>query len=208
MYTVYTADTPNGRKVTIALEELGLPYELHHVDLSAGEQHTPEFLALSPNGKIPVVVRQRDGHAIFESGAVLIELADQGGFLLPSHGAARDRVLSWLFLQVGSVGPMLGQVWWFRHGAAAANPDALARYDREARRLYGVVDRELARSAFLGSDTLSIADIAMYPWLATYEELGIGVAEWPHVVRWLAWMAERPAVVRGLARARPGSVAR
>jgi GST-like protein len=147
-------------------------------------------------------VRHVDGHATFESGAILIELADRAGRLLPADGPERSRVLSWLFMQVGSVGPMLGQLWWFRH-AGAANTQALERYEREVRRIYGVVERRLAESAFIGTSTYGIADIAMYPWLASHEELGIDLDAYPNVARWIATVAARPAVVRGLRYAAP-----
>jgi GST-like protein len=203
MYHLYTADTPNGRKATIAFEELGLPYEIRHVDLNKGEQHQPEFLSISPNNKIPAILRCEDGLAIFESGAILMHLASQAGRLLPQEEAARNRVLAWLFMQVGSVGPMLGQLWWFRHASSTPNEQALQRYTRETLRIYGVIERELARSAHIGGDDYSIADIAMFPWLVSTHELGIDLADFPHVGRWLQQVAARPAVQRGLELSRP-----
>jgi GST-like protein len=196
MLTLYTADTPNGHKATIALQELELPHAVHLVDLDAGEQHSAEFAAMSPNHKIPLLVD--DGRAIFESGAILIHLADQAGRLLPAAGAARSEVLQWLFMQVGSTGPMLGQLWWFRH-AGKDNEQALQRYGREVRRLYGVYDQRLATQAWLAGGAYSIADIATWPWLASHHELGIDMADYPQVAGWLARIGARDAVRRGVA---------
>lgn len=204
-YHLYTADTPNGRKLTIAFEELGLPHVVHHVDLNKGEQHAPEFLAISPNNKIPAMVRPQDGLALFESGAMLLHLAEQTGRLLPQDAHGRSRVLAWLFMQVGSVGPMLGQLWWFRHASGTPNPQALERYTRETLRIYGVIERELAASPYIGSPDFSIADIAMFPWLVSHEEVGIDLAGFPHVRRWLDALAARPSVQRGLERAKPAA---
>jgi GSH-dependent disulfide-bond oxidoreductase len=200
MLTLYTADTPNGHKATIALQELELAHELKLVDLNAGEQHSDAFAAMSPNHKIPLLVD--DGRAIFESGAILVHLADTAGRLLPAGGAARSEVLQWLFMQVGSVGPMLGQLWWFRH-AGKDNEQALQRYGREVRRLYGVYDQRLAARDWLAADMYSIADIATWPWLASHHELGIDMAAYPHVAGWLARIGARDAVRRGVAQTRP-----
>jgi GST-like protein len=202
MITLYTADTPNGHKAAVALEELELPYTVRRVDLAKGEQHRPAFLALSPNSKIPVIVDEDEQRPIFESGAILLHLAEKRGRLLPADAAGRSTVLQWLFMQVGSVGPMLGQLWWFRHGAREPNPPALERYAREAQRLYGVLERRLAHSRYIGGPDYSIADIAMFPWLRTSEELGIQISVYPHVRRWLEELASRPAVQAGLAAAR------
>jgi GST-like protein len=199
MLTLYTADTPNGRKITIALQELELPYELNLVDLNAGEQHQQAFTAMSPNHKIPLLVD--DGRPVFESGAILIHLADKAGRLLPREGAARSEVLQWLFMQVGSVGPMLGQLWWFRH-AGKDNEQAMQRYGREVRRLYGVYEQRLAAQAWLAGGAYSIADIATWPWLASHHELGLDMADYPHVARWLERIGARDAVKRGLAQTR------
>ncbi len=209
MLTLYTADTPNGHKATIALQELELPYALTLVDLNAGEQHRDAFAAMSPNHKIPLLVD--DGRAIFESGAILIHLADKAGRLLPAEGAARSEVLQWLFMQVGSVGPMLGQLWWFRHTAKQTgvdNEQALQRYGREARRLYGVYDQRLAAQEWLAGGAYSIADIATWPWLASHQELGIDMAGYPHVAQWLARLGARDAVRRGVALTKPGAAGR
>jgi GST-like protein len=192
MYTAYVADTPNGRKLIIALEELGLDYQVHHVDLGAGEQFAPEFLEISPNNKIPALVDERTGQGMFESCAILYHLGRATGKLI----ADEDIVLQWLFLQAASVGPMLGQLWWFRHAAPERNAMALERYTRETQRLYGVIERRLAASTCIAADEYTVADIAFYPWLATYDELGIDMTGYPHVAAWLRRIAERPAVAR------------
>ncbi|MCW3481558.1 glutathione S-transferase N-terminal domain-containing protein [Neisseriaceae bacterium JH1-16] len=203
MLTLYTAHTPNGHKAAIALHELALPHTVRSVDLAAGEQHRAAFLALNPNNKIPVLVD--DDQTIFESGAILIHLADKTGRLLPAEPAARSVALQWLFLQVGSIGPMLGQLWWFRHGSPTPNPAALERYQRETLRLYGVIERRLETAAYLAGDDYSIADIASYPWLATHEELGIPIADYPRLRDWLALIGQRPAVQRGMQAPRDGA---
>ncbi|MRV75396.1 glutathione S-transferase [Duganella sp. FT92W] len=203
MLTLYTADTPNGHKATIALQELELAHDVKLVDLNAGEQHHETFAAMSPNHKIPLLVD--DGRAIFESGAILIHLADKAGRLLPADGAARSEVLQWLFMQVGSVGPMLGQLWWFRHMGKESgnhNEQALQRYGREVRRLYGVYDQRLAAHEWLAGGAYSIADIATWPWLASHHELGIDMADYPQVANWLARIGARDAVRRGVAQTR------
>jgi GST-like protein len=197
MMTLYTANTPNGQKITIALQELELACDVQLLNLSAGQQHAPDFVAMSPNHKIPLLVD--DGQAIFESGAILIHLADKAGRLLPKDGAARSTVLQWLFMQVGSVGPMLGQLWWFRHASAGRNEQALERYGNEVRRLYGVYEQRLAGNAYLAGDEYSIADIATWPWLASHTELGLDMAPYPAVSAWLERIARRPATVRGMA---------
>lgn len=197
MMTLYTANTPNGQKATIALQELELACEVRLLNLGAGQQHAPEFVAMSPNHKIPLLVD--DGQAIFESCAILIHLADKAGRLLPKDGAARSTVLQWLFLQVASVGPMLGQLWWFRHACTERNEQALERYGNEVRRLYGVYEQRLASSAYLAGDDYSIADIATWPWLASHTELGLDMTAYPAISAWLARIAQRPATLRGMA---------
>ena len=201
MLTLYTADTPNGQKPTIALEELGLPYTVRHTDLSAGEQHQRPFSDMSPNHKIPLLVDE--GAPIFESGAILIHLADKAGRLLPASGEARSVALQWLFLQVGSIGPLLGQLWYFRHGAQVRNEQALERYARETLRLLGVFDERLRRTAYLAGDEYTIADIASFPWIRSHHELGVTLADYPALADWLARIGSRPAVQRGLAAAKP-----
>jgi GST-like protein len=203
MIDLYTSPTPNGFKVSIALEELGLAYEVHPVNLRTGEQFTPEFLRISPNNKIPAIV-DREGPGgvplpLFESGAILVYLADKTGRLLATGGPARYAALSWLFFQVGHVGPMLGQAHHFRQYAPEKIPYAIDRYTNEARRLYGVVDKRLTESQYLAGDAYTVADIANVTWMLSAKRQGIDLAEFPHVERWIAALNARPAVQRGLA---------
>jgi GST-like protein len=201
MITFHTAATPNGHKIAIALRELGIAHETRFVDLSAGEQHQPPFAGMSPNHKIPLLVDE--GRPIFESGAILIHLADKAGRLLPADGAERSTVLQWLFLQAAHIGPMLGQLWYFRHAPGTPNDGALQRYGNEARRLYGVVERQLAhrevQPGWLAGDGYSIADIAAWPWLREHATLGIPIADYPATAAWLDRIAARPAVRAALA---------
>jgi len=200
MIDLYTAATPNGFKATIALEELGLPYTVHVVDLRRGEQLRPEFLRISPNNKIPAIVDRDAGDlAVFESGAVLTYLAEKTGRLLPEAGPDRYATLQWLFFQVGHVGPALGQLHHFGHYAVEKIPYAVERFTNEARRVYGVVDRRLADAPYLGGREYTIADIANLPWLLGHARHGIDLADFPHFARWMAELRARPAVVRGLA---------
>jgi GST-like protein len=192
MHTAYVADTPNGRKLIIALEELGLDYRVRHVDLGAGEQFAPAFQQISPNNKIPALVDEATGRSLFESCAILHHLGRSTGRLI----ADEDVVLQWLFLQAASVGPMLGQLWWFRHAAPERNAMALDRYTRETLRLYGVIERRLAVSPWIAADEYTLADIAFYPWLATHDEVGVDMRAYPHVDAWLRRIAARPAVAR------------
>jgi GST-like protein len=204
MYTLHTANTPNGQKITIALEEMGLDYRAHLLDLNAGEQSRPEFQRISPNGKIPVLVDEESGVSMFESCAILYHLGATTGKLMPADQAGRETVLQWLFLQAASVGPMLGQLWWFRH-AAPENALALERYTRETKRLYGVVERRLMASAYIAGSDYTVADIAFYTWLVSHEELGIALGEYPKVAAWLKKVGARPAVERGLRKTREES---
>lgn len=201
MITLHTWGTPNGYKISIALEELGLAYEVRPVDITRGEQLTPEFLALNPNHKIPVIV-DSDGPGgtpitLIESGAILIYLAEKTGRLLPADPRARIEVLQWLMLQMGSVGPMLGQAHHFLRFAPSAVPYAIERYSKEATRIYGVLDTRLSRRDWLAGDDYSIADIATWPWIARHEWQGIELARFPEVKRWFDAIAARPAVQRG-----------
>jgi GST-like protein len=203
MIELYTWSTPNGFKISIALEELGLAYEVHPVRIGAGEQFKPEFLAISPNNKIPAIV-DREGPgaqpiSIFESGAILVYLAEKTGRLLPGDPVGRYAALEWLMFQMGGIGPMLGQAHHFRIYAPEPIPYAIDRYTNEAKRLYGVLDRRLGQAPYLAGGEYSIADIAVYPWLRNPERQGVEISEYPHVARWRAAIAERPAVVRGLA---------
>ena len=200
--TFYTANTPNGQKVSIYLQEAGLPYRQVDVDLNNGEQRRPEYLAINPNGKIPALVDHGEGITVFESGAILSYLSSHYGALHPAGRHEQWQVQQWLHFQIGGIGPMLGQLWWFRHGSHSGNQEAIERYSREAHRLYGVVDRRLAESTYLALDQYTIADIAAFPWLRTHDELQLDIGQYRHVVRWLERIAERPAVQRGLAAVR------
>jgi glutathione S-transferase len=205
MIDLYTAATPNGWKASIALEELALPYTVHSIDFVAGDQKQPEFLAINPNGRIPAIVdRDADDLAVFESGAILIYLAEKAGALLPTDAAGRSRAIQWLMFQMGGVGPMMGQANVFYRYAAERIPFAIDRYQRECRRLFGVLDGRLAHHEYL-ADTYSIADIANWCWVSTHEWSGVSIDGLPHLARWLEAVAQRPAVVRG--RAVPGKLA-
>ncbi len=198
MIDLYTFTTPNGRKPAILLEEVGLPYDLHRVDIRQGEQFSPEFIALNPNSKIPVIVDREAGITVFESGAILIYLAEKSGQFLPQATAPRLAVLQWLMFQMGNVGPLFGQLSHFRRAAPEPLPYAIQRYETETLRLFGVMDRQLAQQEFLAGD-YSIADIATYPWVAVYEHLGVTLAQHPHLERWVETLKARPAVQRGMA---------
>jgi len=199
---VYSWPTPNGHKVHIMLEECGLPYVAHPVNIGAGDQFADEFLAISPNNKIPAIVDPQgpEGQpmSLFESGAILVYLASKTGQLLPSSDRGKFEVLQWLMFQMGGVGPMLGQAHHFRLYAPEKLPYAIERYTNEARRLYGVIDRRLAYSAFVGGPEYSIADIAIFPWLRNWENQGIVLTDFPHLKKWFDALAERPAVQRGV----------
>ena len=203
MITVYSWPTPNGHKVHIMLEECGLPYEVVAVDIGAGEQFAPEFLRISPNNKIPAIVDTEgpDGQAVslFESGAILLYLAGKTGKLLPKGDRQRYAVLQWLMFQMGGVGPMLGQAHHFRIYAPDKVPYAIQRYTDEAHRLYGVMDRQLADHAYIAGRSYSIADVAIFPWLRSWQNQGIAWADFPHLKAWFDRISARPAVQRGVA---------
>ena len=202
MIDVYSWPTPNGHKVHIMLEECALPYTVHAVDIGAGDQFRPEFLSISPNNKIPAIVDPDgpEGRAIslFESGAILVYLASKTGMLLPESDRKKWKVLQWLMFQMGSVGPMLGQVHHFRMYAPEKLPYAIDRYSNEAKRLYQVINKRLGRSEWLGCDEYSIADIATWPWLRNWKIQGIELAEYPHLKSWFERIEQRPAVQRGV----------
>jgi GST-like protein len=198
MIDLYTFTTPNGRKASIMLEEVGLPYNVHKIDITKGEQFTPEFVAINPNSKIPVIADRDTGITVFESGAILIYLAEKTGKLLPTNDKERFQVLSWLMLQMGSVGPMLGQLNHFKKFAPEKIPYAVERYEKETLRLYSVLDGQLAEREFLCGD-YSIADIATYPWIAIYEWQGLTLDSHPNLKRWVETVQQRPAVERGMA---------
>jgi GST-like protein len=201
MIEFYAWPTPNGFKISIMLEEVGLPYGVRPVNIGKGDQFEPEFLRISPNNKMPAIV-DPDGPggrsiSVFESGAILIYLADKTGQLLPREGAERYAVLEWLMFQMGGIGPMLGQAHHFRSYAPEPIQYAIDRYTNEAKRLYGVLDRRLAEREFVSGD-YSIADIAIMPWLRYPERQGVEIEDYPNVRRWRDAIAERPAVQRGL----------
>ena len=202
MIDVYSWATPNGHKIHIMLEECGLPYRVHAVNIGAGEQFAPEFLAISPNHKIPAIV-DADGPddapiSLFESGAILLYLAGKTGKFLPASTRGRYEVLQWLMFQMGGVGPMLGQAHHFRLYAPEKIAYAIERYTNEARRLYGVMDRRIAKSRYIGGPEYSIADIAIFPWLRSWKNQGIDWVEFPNLKGWFDEIAARPAVLRGV----------
>ena len=195
MIDLYSAATPNGHKASIALEELALPYTLHSIDLMKQEQKTPEFLARNPNGRIPVIVD--DGFAVFESGAILVYLAEKTGKLMPTDVKGRSLVMQWLMFQMGGVGPMMGQAnVFFRYFPEKIQP-AIDRYQKESRRLFEVLETQLARTEYIAGD-YSIADIATYPWVKIHPWSGVSIEGLPNLERWLAAVAARPAVQKGL----------
>jgi glutathione S-transferase len=199
MIDLYTAATPNGWKVSIALEEIGLPYAVKPVRLDDMEQKQAWFLRLNPNGRIPVIVDRAAGDfAVFESGAILVYLAEKTGQLLPSEPVARSRVLQWLMFQMGGVGPMQGQANVFFRYTPTKIPYAIERYQRETRRLYGVLDGRLAQSEYL-ADAYSIADIATWCWVSEHDWSGVSVDGLENLQRWLTAVGGRPAVQRGRA---------
>ena len=202
MIDLYSSSTPNGHKIHIMLAETGLPYRVHKIDISAGEQFRPEFLAINLNGKIPAIV-DGDGPGgrvvtLFESGAILIYLAEKSGQFLPSAPRRRYDVLQWLMFQVASIGPMYGQAWHFRSVAPERIPYAIERYTHEVTRLLRVMEQRLAESAYLGDAEYSIADIATWPWVKGSEKYGQDLHDFPRVARWIDAIAARPAVQRGL----------
>ncbi len=201
MIDLYTWPTPNGHKMHIMLEELGLDYKVIPIDIGAGDQFDPDFLKISPNNKMPAMV-DHDGpggepYAMFESGAMLLYLAEKTGRFLPPEIRARYRVTQWLMFQMGHIGPMLGQAHHFRAYAPETIPYAVDRYTNEAARLYKVLDIRLGTSEYLADD-YSVADIAVFPWLRSYERQGQDLADFPHVKRWFETINARPAVQRGL----------
>jgi GST-like protein len=193
---LYTWTTPNGRKASIALEELGLPYEVHPININNQEQFTPEFLKISPNNRIPAIVDRDNGLSLMESGAILIYLGDKTGKLLPKSGDARYRVIEWLMWQMGGLGPMLGQTHHFVKYHPGKAPYAEERYLKEALRLYGVLDRRLKGREFV-VDEYSIADIAIWPWVSRFQWQTVDLNQFPEVKRWYETIARRPAVQRG-----------
>jgi GSH-dependent disulfide-bond oxidoreductase len=202
MIEVYSWATPNGHKVHIMLEECGLAYRAIPVDIGAGDQFAPGFLKISPNNKIPAIVDpdgpDRTPISVFESGAILLYLAAKTGRFLPADLRGRYRTLEWLMFQMGSVGPMLGQVHHFRLYAPEPIPYAVDRYSNEARRIYGVIDKRLGQSRYIAADEYTIADIAIFPWLRSWKNQGIVLEDFPALKAWFDDIAARPAVQRGV----------
>lgn len=202
MIDVYSSPTPNGHKVHIMLEELGLPYRAHYINIGEGDQFKPKFLEISPNNKIPAIV-DTDGPdgkpiSLFESGAILVYLASKSGKLLGNTDREKFTTLQWVMFQMGGVGPMLGQAHHFRIYAPEKIEYAINRYTNEAKRLYGVIDKQLSKNAYLAGDEYTIADIATFPWLRSWKNQGIDLEEYPHLKRWFDEISERPAVKRGV----------
>ena len=197
MIDLYTWSTPNGRKASIMLEECGLDYEVHPIDITKDQQLAPDFLKISPNNKIPAIVDRDNGWSVFESGAILIYLAEKTGKLLPQDPKQRIQTLEWLMFQMGGVGPMLGQAHHFLKFNVGKAPYAEQRYGAEAKRLYGVMDRRLGESRFLATDDFTIADVATWPWISRYEWQGVSLDDYPNVRRWYDAVKARPGVQRG-----------
>jgi len=193
---LYTWTTPNGRKASIALEELQIPYTAHAVDISKDEQFKPEFLKISSNNRIPAIVDRENNFSLMESGAILLYLAEKAGKLLPQDRQKRFRVTEWLMWQMGGVGPMLGQVHHFVKYNSGKAPYAEERYLKEANRLYGVLDKRLADHEFV-ADEYSVADISIWPWISRFDWQTINLDQYPNVKRWYVAIAKRPAVQRG-----------
>ena len=201
MIDLYTWTTPNGRKASIMLEECALPYAVHPVNIGKDDQFKPEFIAINPNSKIPAII-DREGpegkpYALFESGAILLYLAEKTGKLLPKATAQRYQAVQWLMFQMGGVGPIFGQVHHFLRAAKEQVPYAIERYTKETQRLYGVLNVQLGKSEYLAGD-YSVADIATYPWVARYEWHRADLDTFPNVKRWFDAIGKRPAVAKGM----------
>ncbi|MBN3911468.1 MAG: glutathione S-transferase N-terminal domain-containing protein [Nostoc sp. NMS1] len=197
MIDLYTFTTPNGRKASVMLEEVELPYNVHKIDITQQQQFTPEYIAINPNSKIPAIVDQETGIKVFESGAILIYLAEKTGKLLPTEQKSRFQVLQWLMFQMGGVGPMFGQLNHFKRFAPEKLPYAIERYEKETLRIYGVLDKQLQENEFICGN-YSIADVATYPWVAIYEFQGLTLDNYPNLKRWVEMVQQRPAVQRGM----------
>lgn len=199
MIELYTSKTPNGRKVSIMLEELAVPYEAIMVDLGKGDQFKPEFLAMNPNNKIPVIKDRDSGQVVFESGAIIIYLAEKYGRFLPAPGTSeRVAVLEWLFFQMASIGPMMGQLFHFRNYQGEPQAYPIERFSGEVNRIFKVMETRLSASPYLGGADYSIADIAAYPWAKLGGFLGVDLDQLPGVSAWLELVGARPAVQRGI----------
>lgn len=199
MIDLYTAATPNGHKISIALEEMGLAYRVHHLDLMAGDQKKPEFLAINPNGRIPVIIdRDNDDFAVFESGAILIYLAEKTGKFLPANPNKRSITLQWLMFQMGGVGPMMGQANVFYRYLPEKLPAAIDRYQNESRRLFEVMNHRLSDNRYLAGDDYTIADMSTWPWVRIFEWSGVDMSGLEHLERWMHEIAKRPAAQTGI----------
>ena len=197
MIDLYTWSTPNGRKVSIMLEELDLPYRVHPINIRENEQFDPDFLRISPNNKIPAIVDNENGTTMMESGAILLYLATKYGQFLPEDEPTRWRTIEWLMWQMAGAGPMLGQAHHFVHFNPDKSEYARARYSNEAARLYGVLDERLKNHTYLAGDTYTVADIATWPWIARYEWQGVEFSAYPNALRWYREIAALPAVQAG-----------
>ncbi|MPY21071.1 glutathione S-transferase [Shewanella psychropiezotolerans] len=199
MIDLYTAATPNGHKISIALEEMGLEYSVHHLDLMQADQKQSEFIAINPNGRIPAIIdRDNNDFAVFESGAILIYLAEKSGKLLPAHPDKRSQTLQWLMFQMSAVGPMMGQANVFHRYLPEKIPTAIERYQNESRRLFEVMNHQLSDNRYLSGDDYTIADIATWPWVRIFEWSGVDISGLGHLERWLNEIAKRPAVQIGI----------
>ncbi len=196
MIDLYTWTTPNGRKVSIMLEELGLDYQVHKIDITKGDQYQPDFLAISPNNKIPAIRDRDNGYTMMESAAIMLYLAEKTGQLMPGPPLARHDVMQWLMMQMGSVGPMLGQTHHFVRFNKGKAPYAEERYSKENARIYKVLDTRLADNEWLAGD-YSVADIATWPWISRFEWQDMDLAAYPNLARWYQAIAARPATRRG-----------
>jgi len=199
MIELYTAATPNGHKISIALEEMGLEYNVYHLDLMANEQKEPEFIAINPNGRIPAIIdRDNDDFTVFESGAILLYLAEKTKKFLPEDNKKRSLVMQWLMFQMGGVGPMMGQANVFHRYFPEKIPKVIDRYQNEGRRLFEVMNTQLAKNEYLAGDEYSIADISTWPWVRIHEWSGISIDGLDHLKRWVDLLAERPACQVGV----------
>lgn len=198
MYTLFFSPTPNGRKITLMLEALDVPYQMIPINISKGDQFLPSFLKVSPNNRIPALIDHKTGINVFESGAILTYLAEKHGQFLPAQGPERYMVLQWLFWQMGGLGPMAGQNHHFNHYAPEVVPYGIKRYTEETTRLYGVLEKQLAVHTFVAGEHYSIADMAIYPWIALYERQKQDIHQFPNIQRYLKMMAARPDVHRAM----------
>jgi len=202
MIDLYTWPTPNGHKIHIMLEEAAIPYRVHSVNIRTGEQFAPEFLQISPNNRIPAIIDPEGPHgaplALFESGAILLYLAEKSGRFMPQDTAHRFTCLQWLMWQMGGVGPMFGQANHFRRYAKEQHPYAIERYTNEANRLMGILDLQLGKNSFIAGEEFTIADMAIFPWTRHADQRGIDMLEYPHAQRWFDAINARPAVQRAL----------